>query len=434
MSDKLHIFVDEISPRLLYTLEVMLSGYGIVFKLINDPIFFNSINGFKLVYSDHPFEEQFLTISPSSLLFEEKIREVKIDITTWNKEEIITIDGCLDPFAAVFYVLSLYEDYLDEATDEHGRRYSKNNVLVRYGLEKRLVVERWSLAFIHQLDKRFSTQFRQKEIPFSVLPTFDIDNTYAYKLKTGVRRILSEGKDLVFLDKKRLKERKEVLTGKIKDPYDTFEIIQSIHRDYFKVKLFWLVGSYGKFDRNINIANHEHQKLIKHLSEKIEIGLHPSYQSNESLGVLYTEKKRLEECLQYSISTSRQHFLKLKVPSTYQHLIKNGFKRDYTLGFPDKVGFRAGIARPFLWFNLIANTVEDFWIHPFAYMDGTLLEYLHLTPQEAQSQISELMKEVKRFGGEFSFIWHNETIGDYGKWKGWQKVLFYTLDQGKSND
>lgn len=433
MSDTLHIFVDEISPRLLYTLDIVLSSYGIDFKLVNDPIFFNSIQGYKLVYSDHPFEEQYLTISPSSLLFEEDIRNVKIDITTWNKEEMITIDGFLDPFAAVFYVLSLYEDYTDEASDEHGRIFSKNNVLVRYGLEKRLVVERWSRAFIEQLDKRFNNQFKKKEIPFTVLPTFDIDNTYAYKLKTGIRRVLSEGKDVVFFDKKRLKERKDVLNGNMKDPYDTFEIIESIHVKHFQVKLFWLVGSYSKFDRNINIANLKHQKLIKQLSEKIPIGLHPSYQSNESLGVLFKEKERLEECVQQSIDFSRQHYLKLKVPSTYQHLIKNGFKHDYTLGFADIIGFRAGIARPFQWFNLEANRVEEFWIHPFAYMDGTLHEYMHLTPIEAKKQISLLMKEVKHFGGEFSFIWHNETIGNYGKWKGWQDVLYHTLEEGKTN-
>jgi hypothetical protein len=39
-----------------------------------------------------------------------------------------------------------------------------------------------------------------------------------------------------------------------------------------------------------------------------------------------------------------------------------------------------------------------------------------------------LFDEVKKYGGQFSFIWHNETIGNYGIWKDWSEVFDFSID------
>jgi hypothetical protein len=117
----------------------------------------------------------------------------------------------------------------------------------------------------------------------------------------------------------------------------------------------------------------------------------------------------------------------LKFPTTYQTLIGQEITDDYTMGFADITGFRAGTARSFQWFDLTKNEQTNLTIHPFAFMDGTLNEYLNLTPEEAKNKIDSLYQEVKEFGGEFSFIWHNETIGDYGTWNGWSDVFDHSI-------
>jgi hypothetical protein len=123
----------------------------------------------------------------------------------------------------------------------------------------------------------------------------------------------------------------------------------------------------------------------------------------------------------------------MKFPQTYQNLLKEGIKEDFTMGFADAVGFRNGTTHAFTWFDLSENKQTDLIVRPFAYMDGTLNEYLKLTPVEAKSKIDLLFNEVKQFGGDFIFLWHNETIGDYGIWKGWSSVLEYTLSLKLNN-
>jgi hypothetical protein len=98
------------------------------------------------------------------------------------------------------------------------------------------------------------------------------------------------------------------------------------------------------------------------------------------------------------------------------------------MGFASHVGFRAGTARPFLFFDLPKNTISDLTIHSFCYMDGTFLDYLKIGIPESKKIIENLYHEVKTYGGEFIPIWHNESISNYGRWKGWKELYDFTLD------
>jgi len=427
----LSIFVDQISKRLTYTFSIIFEDRGVEYQVLNDPLTFKRAKGLKIVYSDCPLEERYPTISPASVLFDESIIPYTVEKSTWNNKEVLSFDGKIDVLASIFYIISLYDEYLLEEKDVHDRIEVKNAILSRMNWTQQLIVERWSEQFIQFIESGNNQALKKRAIPFSIKPTFDIDNTYAYHLKSGWRKWMSIGKDLVKFDKNRLRERKDVLTGIKKDPYDTFEIILDVVKRGFDVNVFWLLGDYAVYDRNIPFDVEEHQQLIQKMDEYTTIGLHPSYRSNQSRTIVQEEKERLENIVDHPVEHSRQHYLKLRVPQTYQNLEKLGFTDDYTLGFADSIGFRAGIARPFLWYNLKKEEVSNLTLHPITYMDGTLNEYLNVPVEEAQQIITALGKEVKQYGGEFIAIWHNETIGDYGKWKGWREVLEATLSLKK---
>ena len=122
--------------------------------------------------------------------------------------------------------------------------------------------------------------------------------------------------------------------------------------------------------------------------------------------------------------------MKFEFPKTFSILAKLGVTDDYSLGFADEIGFRAGTSFPFFFFDLQKNERTTLRFHPFSYMDSALKDYLKLDPDAAKAEIAQLLEEVKSVGGEFIMIWHNSSIHDTGEWKGWKTVLDYTIDEG----
>ncbi|MGV3612333.1 MAG: polysaccharide deacetylase family protein [Fluviicola sp.] len=424
-------YVDEISLRLVYTLDFVFKEHGLEYQLTNDKHVFDSHSGTKISYSTFEFEHA-PTLIPAGLLFEETFREsVVAEKGIWQGTACLTIDSVPDPLASIFYVLSRYEEYSPKFPDDHGRFTAKESLQSKFGWLHLQIVERWIEAFFQVYSPELLTILQEKKT-LRVIPSFDIDNTFAYKWKEGWRSWLSNGKDLLQNNKERLKERKAVQKGESADPFDSFETIREVFKNYPETRVFWQLGNYAKYDTNIAWNHPQHQELISEMSQLGNVGLHPSYASNQLDERLNQEVMRIRKITSKTVTESRQHFLKLNLPVTYLRMIERGFEKDYTMGYADDYGFRAGTAHEHAFFDLLTNQVyPDYRIVPFAYMDGTLLEYKKLTIDQSLKAIDQLIDEVKKYGGMFCFIWHNETLAEAGKWKGWRKVFDYTLDELK---
>lgn len=421
------IYVDEITERLTYTLDFICKDRGILYSLTNDWKYFDMYDQLKFVYSEKS-DHSFLQLIPSTLLFDEAIFPYAVGKKRFFNEEVLTLNRIADPLASIFYILSRYEEYNTKQRDQHDRFEAKNSVLYKNKWLNKVMCDRWAEDFIAFLEERLLHKLPKQKIGTRIIPSFDIDNTFAFQWKEGIRRLLGSLKDRLNKDFLRIEARKAFETGVNKDPYDTFDIIKSLKNQGFDVQVFWLLGEYSKFDKNISPNDGRHQALIREMSKYAKVGLHPSYKSNMSFHLLKNELELLQKILGQDIRSSRQHFLKLTLPSTYRGLIALGFTDDYSMGFADEIGFRAGTSRPFRFFDLMQNITTDFWIHPFAYMDGTLNQYMKLSPQKAKQEINCLFQEVKNYGGDFIFLWHNETISEFGIWEGWKTVFEYTLN------
>ncbi|MBN2668495.1 MAG: polysaccharide deacetylase family protein [Bacteroidales bacterium] len=423
----IQIFSEQNSTRLEYTLDLVFNRLlGHQFQQIFKPEAIDFSQPI-LNYSKQEIKGS-IQMKPHDLLFEDDIKVFNVEVGENGKFfETGSSDFSNDLFSMIFYMASRYEEYNSKLTDKHGRYLASESLAFRQNWLKKAYVHRWADDIKTILLTKYpNINFEKRSYRF--INTIDIDNAFAYKAK-GVKRLWGGLlKSIIRKDKDDIKHRiKYIFTG-AKDPFDVYDELESwLLRYKAETYYFFLVGENGLYDKNISIARKAYRAIINRLKRSAIIGLHPSYQSNASIDILKKEKGSLSDVVAYEITESRQHFLKLYWPTTYRNLIESGIKKDFTLGYAETVGFRSGICIPYPFFDLTTNTSTNLILYPFQIMDGTLNDYMHLTPDEAKATIKYIYDEVKSVGGMFITLWHNESLSEMRQWKNWKDVYLYLL-------
>jgi hypothetical protein len=390
---------------------------GLSYEFTTDLTYFSTSNQQKFNYSTHSIPDV-PTLVPCSLLFEEEIHQISLDKVSMDDIEFMSFNECPDLVASIFFVLSRYEEYWKVERDAHDRFPALCSIQSDFGWLHEPICDRWALSLLQFIGIN--------SIPsseFNIQPTVDIDSTFAYKGKGTFRTIAGILKDLSKGRINRVKDRIQVLFQKRKDPFDTFDHISRIAQLYPETRCFWLLADFGAFNKNLSYTNPQQGEIITKLASACEVGIHPGYDTYTNGTNLALEIDRLTGLTKKEIKISRQHFLRLSIPDTYNHLIEQNIQIDYSMGYAETTGFRMGTARQTPWFNLKTNEITSLQLQPFCYMDGTLNEYMNLSPIQAIKEIKTLKALVKQYGGTFSFIWHNETLGFKHHWKGWEPVF-----------
>jgi hypothetical protein len=376
-------------------------------------------------------------IIPQGLLSEKTVVETQVDFNhdenaSYFFENKQNSHLPFDIFAASFFLVSRYEEYLPFIADDHNRFPAEASLLTKNKVLRRPLVNEWVISFAQVLGE-VNPHLNIKLPKYSFTSTIDIDQAWKYKNKGIVRNTIGFIQDLLSLKTEKIKERIQVQFGNLPDPFDNFEWQLQNHKK-FKVEAiyFFLLGKRGKFDKNIRSNHPKLQSLIKGIAKHSKIGIHPSYASNSDVAILSNEVDTLKELLGTPVNKSRQHFLMHRFPETYQNLVNLGIKEDYTLGYSTHLGFRAGIGQSFLFFDLSSNTTSDLRLHPFCYMDITPLHYLKWSPKKTQDFLEEWMKTLAKNGVHIQTLWHNESFSETERWKNWSAVYLKTLAIHKS--
>ncbi len=426
---QLLIYTPKITNRLRYTFElVFIELLGINFKLISNFEEFGTIDQPKINYGDKQLKKV-PYIKAVELLFERNIKEQKIEVDATGEVPLLFLtqdehsDLKFDPFAAIFYMVSRYEEYLPFKGDRFGRFTPENSIAHKYNFLEKPVVNLW----VNQLKTILTAYYPALTFTspkYCINPTIDVDIAYAYKNKGFLRNTGSYISELSRFNFARIRERTAVLSGIVADPFDTFAYIHSQFKKYkHKAYYFFLVGEYGIHDKNTSLEQVEFKSLIKDIADRYHVGLHPSFGSNRDKAIVEKEQIQLEEVIRRRISKSRQHYVMIKCPNTFENLIELEIEEDHSMGYAAQVGFRAGICNPFHFYNLKWDIKTILKIVPFIMMDVTLKDYQNLDTEAAIQKSKELITTVKNNSGRCTLIWHNNSLSEREGWEGWRKVF-----------
>lgn len=419
--NNLLIFAEKTAPRLEYTCRLIFTQHlGVAYAITTDQQAFDRYTGPKIWYgsavSDYPVQ-----ITSTGLLFETGISEQDIKTTDFNGLTVpFSAEGGsfpFDLFTAVFYMLSRYEEYLPFEPNQYGQFKATDSLAFKLGFLDKPVVDIWIEELKAALQKNYpALQFKTKQ--FSAVFTYDIDVAYAYKGRPLYITLGNLLNDLVRLRTGEIAKRLKTLLGLAIDPFDTYPFISEQQKKYgFGVIFFHLLGKKNKYNRNIDAGKKVLQQLIKSLGGRFTTGIHPSYYTDGDFNLLQKEKGLLQEMLGRNITISRQHYLRLLFPATFQNLLKAGITDDYTIGYGEMPGFRAGTCTSYPFYNLVTETETTLILHPAACMDVTFTDDLKLEPAASLQLIKKLIDAIKAVNGNFIFIWHNNTLSNLNGWK-----------------
>ena len=222
---KLLIFVPEITSRVEYI-------FGFIFQTILgvDLIFSSNQEEFlqsalpKINYSTTNLSSG-LFLKAHSLLFHKNITDQEIEVVEYQQVQLFfptSRDSFLpfDPFAVAFYLITRYEEYLSECTDEHERFTDSENILVRLGLHQKPIVDQMAYGVAEKIAAEFP-EFKIRKRAFRFITTIDIDNAWAFKNKSLVVSFGCHSESHISWPRRRTETKNSRVSRDENDPYDT---------------------------------------------------------------------------------------------------------------------------------------------------------------------------------------------------------------------
>lgn len=409
------IYTQKVTPRITYVFKHICTNIlGISIGFTTKIEEFIAHEGIKISYGKQALGNE-IFIQNVELLLEQGLADVEIKMGNW--EEIpcffaLSENSSIpyDIFAASFYLLSRYEEYMPHVKDEKGRFPASESLAFQEDFLELPIIDIWAYKFLKILRNKFpDREFSRRS--FKTENIVVVTEAFCYKKKGIVRTIIGFLIDVFQFNVKYVIDRIRVMMNFKKDPFNTYsEIIRYLKIYKIDLKFMFQVSDFSTHDRNINHNRTRLHSLIKSVADYAEVGLHLGYYANQEIQVLKSEKLRLEEILKRPLKSSLNNKYNLFLPDTYNNLAELEIKHDFSMGYPNTLGFRAGTCTPFLFYDLNFEVTTPLLLHPYCI---NLKAMETLKEAEVEKKVGELKKEVQNADGTLVAIFSNEDFSEY---------------------
>jgi len=385
--------------------------------------------GPKISYGKQPLGNE-VFVYAHGLLEQEGFEDIDINVRPWNATKGFfqaTEKSALsyDIFAASFYLLSRYEEYLPHVKDELGRFPASESLAYKEGFLRQPIVDLWAYEFKEVLKAAFPDLLFPKN-EMIIHNVIEAKRPYEFLQRGVLRNILGFGGDLWKLKIGRFFQRIRVLLGLRKDPYDTFSwILNNVRTSSSKLTVFFLLGEAYSYREDFNTTRQKFKKLVKYVADYCEVGLMFSFYAVKEYEELKKERFQLEEMTHRTLVSATNDRQIVDLPLVYRNLVELEVKRDFTMFYYNEIGFRAGTCTPFLFYDLDYEIKTPLEIQPVI---GKSLALTLGKEKDTEGLISRVFDTVKKVNGTFTFFFSNRDFEQIRENKTWRYLFSEKLN------
>lgn len=411
-------------PEKTYIISLFLGEFlGLPFTITKDPSIHYKLtlpNHHQLIIEDAFFKNYKTSLSYLTVdALPQKVTKKDL-ICLYGTPEIISeptqITCKNDLIAGSFFMLTRWEEYVNQRRDSLGRFSAKDSMAYQHKFLEIPIVNEY-IEFVWKSLVTLGYTHSRKQRTYQMILTHDVDNPYKWDSPIqGAAQIIGDVLKRHSLTSA-LRNIQSFINTKYRghrDPYDTFDLCMRISESqHCKSEFYFMGGGTTRYDNYYNITSPNIKKLIHSIQERGHIiGFHPSFSTPQNITQFQIEKKAVESAAGHPVTIGRQHFLRFEPPHTWQIWEDSGMKVDSSLSYYDHAGFRCGICYEYPVFNFLTQQPLSLKERPLTAMECSFITYNAQNPSEMKASLHSLISTVKKYQGIFVMLWHNSALFD----------------------